>query len=110
MTGQDWYATAVFYRSRTPWRDLIRSYRIVVDGVDRAMIRRRKEVSVPVAPGRHIVQARIDWTGSPPMEFDICAGETIRLRVEPAGSAAMSLDQVFGRTSWLLLSVDEPSD
>ena len=88
----------------------MRSYHIVVDGVDRATIRRGQQVAVTLAPGRHVAQARIAWTGSPSVTFDVRAEETIRMRIEPSGGGFDALRQVSGTTSWLRLSVDEAAD
>lgn len=88
----------------------IRSYHIVVDGEERATIRRGDGVAVTLAPGRHMAQVRIAWTGSPSVVFHVRAEETIRLRIEPAGGGFEALDQVSGTTSWLRLSIDEAAD
>jgi hypothetical protein len=66
-------ATAVFYRPAGVWRDRFRSYRLYLDGQMCGTIRPGREVSVVVSPGHHIAQARIDWNGSPEVEFDIHA-------------------------------------
>jgi hypothetical protein len=102
-------ATVVFYRPAGVWRDRFRSYRLHLDGQVCGTIRPGREVSVVVSPGHHVAQARISWTGSPEVAFDIDAAEVVRLRVEPAGSAAQSLGQVLGATTWLRLSVDPPT-
>jgi hypothetical protein len=103
-------ATVVFYRPSWRWRDFIRSHRIVVDGEERATIRRGGQVAVTLSPGRHTAQVRIAWTGSPSVVFHVRAEETIRLRIEPAGGGFEALDHVGGTTSWLRLSIDEAAD
>ena len=41
-----------------------RAYKIVIDGVERARLRGGQKVTLDVGAGEHVVQARIDWTGS----------------------------------------------
>jgi hypothetical protein len=101
-------ATVVFYRPAGVWRDRFRSYRLHLDGRVCGTIRPGREVKVAVSPGHHVAQAHIAWTGSPEVALDIDTAEVVRLRVEPAGSAAGSLGQAFGATTWLRLSVDSP--
>lgn len=78
---------AVLVVSRTPggWQDRARSYRIKVDGTIRGSIKHGEEVRIDVLPGRHVVAAHIDWTGSPDLEVDVNPGETVKLLARPGG-------------------------
>jgi hypothetical protein len=98
----------VVRRSTSATRDLLRGYRIVVDGRRIGTLRRGNEVTVALAPGRHRVRATIDWSGSPELEVDLAPGRTVRLVVEPAGSPSQA-DQTFSRKQWLSLRVEDPA-
>jgi hypothetical protein len=63
-------------------------------------------MEVPVPAGRHVVRARIDWTGSEDLIVDVGVGLSTRVRVEASGTAWEALWQVAGRSRWLVLSVE----
>jgi len=97
-------ASVVFYRP-TRWRDLVRTYRLTLDGQLCAELKRGQETTVRVGPGRHVAQARIDWTGSPEVGFDVNPGQTVRLIVEP-GRKGSVLAQAMSEDGYLSLSVE----
>jgi hypothetical protein len=96
-------ATVVFLRPAGVWRDLWRSYGLYLDGRACGKVRPGHEVRVVVRPGRHVAQARIDWTGSPKVTFDVGAGQVVQLCVAAARTFDIRLG--FGMTSYLELSV-----
>lgn len=96
-------ATLVLRRPPSPWVDRLRSYVIRVNGVPVSKIRDGGELVVPLHPGRHHVEARIDWTGSLPVEVVLQAGEVVVLGVEPAGGPVRSFGHLFGRHRYLTL-------
>ncbi|GAA1366279.1 hypothetical protein GCM10009661_18720 [Catellatospora chokoriensis] len=98
-------SSIAFYRPPAVWRDRLRAYRLVVDGYEVGEIRRGQVLRVQVSPGRHEVQARIDWTGSKRWVFDAVEGCEARFRVEPAGNSLMFW-QAFGSEDWLRMSFD----
>ena len=74
-----------------------------VDGDHAGDIGPGEQLAFPASEGLHRVQARIDWTGSPGVDVVVAPESTPRLVVRPAGSSAMGLFQIFGRTSYLKL-------
>jgi hypothetical protein len=74
----------------------------VVDDEEVGKIGPGEQLSIPSSPGPHVVQARIDWSGSPRLTVNVPEG-TSHLVVRPAGNAAMALFQAFGLTSYLRL-------
>ena len=93
----------VVSRPTGKYRDGKRPYRLFVDGDHAGDIGPGEQLAFPTSEGLHRVQARIDWTGSPGVDVVVAPNQTPRLVVRPAGSAAMGLFQIFGRTSYLKL-------
>ncbi len=96
-------ATVVLHRP-SAWTDSLRAYRFVVDSEVRGRIRRGEMLSFEIQPGRHWARARIDWTGSPRLEFEAGSGETVRLEVKPLPNLLTALWYLPGTTRWLRLS------
>lgn len=90
-------------RPNGKYRDGGRRYRLLVDGDPAGDIGPGEELAIPASAGHHRVQARIDWTGSPQVDVVVAPHQTPRLVVRPAGSAAMAMFQVLGRTRYLKL-------
>jgi hypothetical protein len=63
------------------WNDVLRAYRIVVDGREVGGVRRKGEIRVPLEPGVHTVEAKVDWCGSPPVTVAAGPGEQVELLV-----------------------------
>jgi hypothetical protein len=66
----------------------IRRYKIVVDGELAGTVKSGKACSLRVDPGRHAIEARIDWTGSSEVAVQVAAGETVTLTVTPGSPTA----------------------
>lgn len=104
------YSRIVFWRPRWRSRDMLRSYVIDLDGSPRGRLRPGAEISIDVLPGRHVVRARVDWTGSPQQELKVERDSVVRVCVEPAGGA-WQFWQVFSRTHGLrLTAVHSPAN
>lgn len=72
------------------WQDRVRSYRIELDGADVGKLKAGRTLELEVPPGRHILQARISSTGSPPYEVVAAEGAAVALRVVPAEGDALT--------------------
>jgi hypothetical protein len=70
-------------RPKKKWQDRFRAYTILVDGAEVGDIRQLNEVLVPVAPGRHSVQFRVDWCRSPSVDIEVAEGATEVVTCEP---------------------------
>ena len=81
---------------------VLRGYRIFVDGTKVATVRNGRTVSFTVAPGPHVVAARVDWSGSPAVPVHVPAGGRVTLDVEPAGDAFVGM---FSTDGMLTLTV-----
>jgi hypothetical protein len=97
-------AQLVVHRPPAVWRDRVRAYRLLVDDEFCGKVHPGQTLAVTVPAGRHWAQARIDWSGSPRVEFEVPAGGEVHLVVEPAGNSLTALWQLFGTTTWLRLT------
>jgi hypothetical protein len=75
-------------------RDTWRRYKIVVDGSHVASLKEGETARLDVEAGRHLVQARIDWITTTPVEVTLSAAEIVRLLVRPGGSPWQALGQL----------------
>jgi hypothetical protein len=92
----------VVSRPKSGWRDSLRKYSVEIDGSIRGKVANGGEFRIELPPGRHLVRARISWTGSPTVPVVISANREIRLLVEPSdGNPLMQL----GPDSYLRISV-----
>jgi hypothetical protein len=77
---------------------------VLIDRVERARLAAGEEIEVEVDPGKHSVQARIDWTGSAEIEVVLAEGDTASFAVEPAADTQFGqLARTIGRKSYLKL-------
>ncbi len=104
-------AQIVIRRPEGGYRDKFRRYRIEVDGVVKARLKRGDRVSIAVTSGRHRVRARIDWTGSPEIEVSSDDGSVTQMIIEPAGAGSITgFHQVATKSGYLRLSVVDASE
>jgi hypothetical protein len=68
------------------WMDRARSYRILIDGEERDRVKNGETVAVDVAPGPHVVRAKIDWAYSPELSVDVPPGGEAHLHCRPRGN------------------------
>ena len=61
------------------YADKIRKYRILLDGVEVGRLAEGAVLREEISEGPHVVEARVDWCGSPPLQFDAQAGEQVVL-------------------------------
>ncbi|MGD1083570.1 MAG: DnaJ domain-containing protein [Verrucomicrobiota bacterium] len=100
-------APHIIIRRGTSYADRLRAYKVVVDDVVVATLRAGKSVTLPVTPGSHRLQLRIDWCGSEELLFDAQDGAAIEFECGSglAGQRRISaLAAIFRRTQdylWL---------
>ena len=61
MPGAD-SATIVMTRERPGYRERCRSYAVMVDDAQVAKVKRGQTLRLPIAPGRHEIYLRLDWS------------------------------------------------
>jgi hypothetical protein len=89
-----------WYLDAARWR----SYWIEIDGERAGKVGLGERLVIPVATGRHVVQARIDWTGSPKVHVYLHSGGAVVLRAHSAGSP-LDTSLLLGKDKWLALHV-----
>lgn len=78
-------STITLSRAKGGGRDLFRAYKVLVDDIEVAKIRRGRRLSLPVSAGHHTVRLTIDWCSSVPLELDLAPGASAELACAPAG-------------------------
>jgi hypothetical protein len=62
-----------------PVADLLRSYKVIIDGTFVGAIRRRQTRSFDVSPGQHEIHLTIDWCRSRSIQLELLPGEEAHL-------------------------------
>jgi hypothetical protein len=99
----------VVIRPAGGYRDLLRAYRVQVDGTQVAKIKRGERVEIAVSVGQHDVRAVIDGFGSPTLRVEVPATGGLELTVQPGGSPATGLWQMRRRDTYLALTSSDAS-
>ncbi|MEZ0115335.1 hypothetical protein ABH920_009370 [Catenulispora sp. EB89] len=90
--------------------DVFRAHDVMVDGVGLAKVKRGKSVRIPVPPGRHQVQMRVDWCLSRPLEIEIPQGGEVRLACGSNRKSGSALKHVIeNRLDYLWLRAEDQS-
>jgi hypothetical protein len=66
-------------RLRRPIGDVLRTYKVVIDGDTVGEIRRGETKTFAVAPGRHEIQLEIDWASSRRLDLNLSSGDVATL-------------------------------
>ena len=88
---------------RPSWRllDVARTYAVRIDDDTRGRIGNGEEARFELPVGEHVLDLRIDWTGSPELTVDIRAGSMMLVAVECRGG-------LLSRTGYLRLNATDP--
>jgi len=73
----------VIHRADARWRDSARRYRVLIDGVQRALLGDDDTVQLSVTPGEHRLRLTVDWRGSREMLLNLKHDEIVRLECRP---------------------------
>ena len=84
-------------RTSGDYRDLFRSYKVLVDGEPVGKLRPGAQLHVEVPAGRHDVQARIDWSGSEVLVIEVAESSSPVVELS-AGSAFSAVVEMFSTT------------
>jgi hypothetical protein len=64
-------------RREAAYQDSIRRYRILLDGVEIGRLSAGETLEQDISDSAHRIEAKVDWCGSQPMEFDGRLGESV---------------------------------
>jgi hypothetical protein len=91
--------------------DLLRRYRILLDGVEIGRLRPGGTISVERPPGRVLIEARIDWCSAAPLIIPVGIGEETVVEVantHGVAGAVAELDILEPETYLTLTRVSGP--
>jgi hypothetical protein len=88
------------------WRDVLRGYRVLIDGENVGLIRLGQVREFSVTPGMHSIRLKIDWCSSPELSVNIRAGDTIGFVCAPGGSPLRLWDLVVNTGKYIHLAQD----
>ena len=84
--------------------DAARAYQIYVDGEQKGEIRRGASADFFVTEGTHRLRLKIDWCGSPEIEFSAAAEETVEFECGNNTGGLFAMYYVlFARNEYLWL-------
>ena len=85
--------------------DVLRSYRILVNGREAGKIGNNSTLEIGVPAGPVTIEARLDWVRSQPLTIDAVPGQTLEVEVRNHWGASRALWAIsFGRNTYLLLT------
>ena len=85
--------------------DLVRSYRILLNGKEAGKIRHNSTLEIRAPAGPVTIEARLDWVRSQPLTIDAVPGQTLEIEVRNHWGASRALWAIsFGRNSYLVLT------
>jgi hypothetical protein len=88
--------------------DKLRAYKVLLDGVKVARIRRGETRTLEVSPGHHELRLAVDWCRSPIVRLDLMAGQEARLRCWPKANPLTGLYRAtLGWATYIGLEVVE---
>jgi hypothetical protein len=64
-------------RRTTSYADRLRAYKVTVDGIVVGSLSALETMTLSVSPGKHSLTLRIDWCGSPQIDFDAQPGQEV---------------------------------
>jgi len=70
-------------RPKKAWQDKLRAYKVLVDDQEVGEIKQQGDLVLPVAPGRHVVQLKLDWCCSPKIDIEVSKGSTLPITCGP---------------------------
>ncbi len=77
------------FRQDVGMRDSSRAYTVIVDEIKVGQLWNSDSFGLDLTPGQHTLRLKLDWTGSPTLEFRVTAGQRVAFACA-AGSAVLA--------------------
>jgi hypothetical protein len=81
-------------RAQGGYRDLLRRYAVLIDGVQTGRIGRGQTLRFDVPPGVHKLQLKLDWCFSTPLTAEVEPGKSVYFACSPRGEVSEGLAAV----------------
>jgi hypothetical protein len=94
-------------REHRLWLDRLRAYRVLIDGEEVGAVRDGGTCRVPVSPGLHGVELRVDWARSEPTVVEVPRGQVVTLECRGPSQFTAPYWLTWGRRRYLRLDVAE---
>jgi hypothetical protein len=92
-------------RRESQWADKTRRYKIVLDGQPIGLLAENASLQQEISEGSHKIQARIDWCGSKPLNFE--ANRDVNLVVKNISRGFLTL--IFNPRRYLSVELANPA-
>src|SRR5437879_6190713 len=96
-------STLVVTRERRPWRDRLRRYWVVLDGLRVGALAQGEAASFKVDPGEHRLRLEIDWARSNELTFTAAPDTEADFVCQPAGGRLGFYRALFHPTAYITL-------
>jgi len=74
--------TKIILNRKSEWMNRARTFQVYIDGNQAGRIKNDSGEEFTVAPGKHVVQCKIDWCSSQPVNIDLRQDEKVYLKVQ----------------------------
>lgn len=110
--NQNKTGTVIVHRG-TSMQDMLRSYKVLIDGNEVGKIKQNEEQQYELNYGKHVIQFKIDWKGSKLLEFELNDDTpTVRVNCRGYSKFGTTLEggiALFGANdNYILAVIDDP--
>jgi len=88
---------------KPPYTDLLRAYKIIIDGKRVGTIRPGKRHLFEIEPGHHDIFLRVDWGSSRHLSIDLAPGEEVKLICQGGNPFAWLYNVTAGARNYIKL-------
>jgi len=94
-------------RSAHGYRDSLRRYKVLIDGVEVGRVKRGETVETIVGPGHHTLSIVIDWITSE-LTFDVGERDAVHFLCSPGGSCRNAPRDLKSGAQWVSITEAAP--
>lgn len=85
-------------------RDVFRRYKIRVDGVQVVLLKMTQTFELHVEPGRHVIEAAIDWCSGVPLVVDVGPDDVVGVLIRSMKPSLNVLDLTTRRNNYISIA------